>query len=301
MKISLRSLQRLKPVRIVKKNLPEIMIVVGIGGVVFSAVDACRQTLKLGDALDEIKGDISSVHERKAITNEEEYPEKDIRKDLTVAYVKGGASIAKLYSRPVIVGALSIGSILGGTHIYRKRNFALLATCTAIETSYQQYRMRVKEKLGEDAERKLYFGVEQQEYEETTTGKDGKEKTKKKKADVLDPTKLSPYTFIFDESSSAWDRDAEYNKMFLLGTQNHANDKLNIDGYLFLNDVLEWLGLPKTKTGQVVGWLKDGDGDGFVDFGIFDINDWKKRDFVNGYERSIILDFNVDGVILDKI
>lgn len=301
MKFSIKSLGRIKPVRIIKKNLPEIMVVAGIGGVVFSAVDACRQTLKLGDALDEIKGDISSVHERKAITNEDEYPEKDIRKDLAIAYAKGGMSIARLYSRPVTVGVLSIGSIVGGTHILRRRNVALLAAYETLNSSFLGYRRRVKDKVGEDAERKLYFGVEQQEYEETTTGKDGKEKTKKKKVDVLDPTKLSPYTFIFDEASSAWDRDAEYNKMFLLGTQNHANDKLNIDGFLFLNDVLEWLGLPKTKTGQVVGWLKDGDGDGFVDFGIFDINDYKKRDFINGYERSIILDFNVDGVILDKI
>lgn len=296
-----KNLSHIKPVRIIKKNLPEIMLVAGVGGVVFAAVDACKKTLELGDVVEDIKEDISSVHEKKAITSEEEYPEKSIRKDLTVAYVKGGLSIARLYSRPVTVGVLSIGSIVGGHYMLRSRNLALLAAIKAIDSSYRGYRQRVKEKLGEESEKKLYFGVEKGEYEEVTTGKDGKEKKKTKKVEVLDPSNLSPYTFFFDETSSAWDRDAEYNKMFLLGTQNHANDKLNIDGYLFLNDVLDWLGIPKTKTGQVVGWVKDGDGDGYVDFGIFDINDYKKRDFVNGYEHSILLDFNVDGVILDRI
>lgn len=60
-----------------------------------------------------------------------------------------------------------------------------------------------------------------------------------------------------------------------------------------------------SKAGQVVGWVYDPEnpnhnGDNWVDFGIYNIDKERNRAFVNGYERSILLDFNVDGYILDK-
>ena len=89
---------------------------------------------------------------------------------------------------------------------------------------------------------------------------------------------------------------------YFLDAQNFLNEKLQTQGYLFLNDVYEMLGFDKVNYGQVVGWIFDQDhpiGDNYVDFGIWDIHDQQKRRFVNGHERSIILDFNVDGPILD--
>ena len=71
-----------------------------------------------------------------------------------------------------------------------------------------------------------------------------------------------------------------------------------------MNDVYAMLGIPKTRAGQVVGWIydeKEPIGDNYVDFGIYDTNKPSNRDFVNGYERTILLDFNVDGNILDLI
>lgn len=41
------------------------------------------------------------------------------------------------------------------------------------------------------------------------------------------------------------------------------------------------------------------DNDNFIDFGVFDGDRPRARDFVNGYERSILLDFNVDGASAD--
>ena len=60
------------------------------------------------------------------------------------------------------------------------------------------------------------------------------------------------------------------------------------------------LGIPKTKAGQVVGWVYDPEhpvGDNYVDFGLFDLDRERVRRFVNGDERNILLDFNVDGNI----
>jgi hypothetical protein len=63
------------------------------------------------------------------------------------------------------------------------------------------------------------------------------------------------------------------------------------------------LGIDRSKAGSVVGWVitKEGTGDNFIDFGVFDGDNPRARDFVNGREGSILLDFNVDGVIYDKI
>ena len=115
--------------------------------------------------------------------------------------------------------------------------------------------------------------------------------------------RVSHYARWFDESNGYWTKDPEYNLMFLRTQQNYANDLLRAQGYLFLNDVYQMLGIAKSKAGQIVGWVYDGEnhiGDNFVDFGI-DRNDQKVIDFVNGKTPNVLLDFNVDGYILDRI
>ena len=111
---------------------------------------------------------------------------------------------------------------------------------------------------------------------------------------------VSGYAKVFDERSPKWLPDSEYNQMHLTMLQQDATQKLKSNGYIFLNEVYEMLGLPKTKAGQVVGWTYDEKnpiGDNFVDFDIYSI---RNADFINGYKNSVLLDFNVDGVILDK-
>ena len=88
--------------------------------------------------------------------------------------------------------------------------------------------------------------------------------------------------------------------MFLNGQQNFANDLLQARGHVFLNEVYDMLGIPRSQAGAVVGWVKEF-GDGYVDFGIFDGKTSQARSFVNGEERNILLDFNVAGVIYDLI
>ena len=92
--------------------------------------------------------------------------------------------------------------------------------------------------------------------------------------------------------------------IFLKCQQRYANDLLQIRGWVTLNDVYDMLGFPRSQAGQVVGWVYDKDnpqGDNYIDFGIYDLHKEGCRDFVNGIERSIWLDFNVDGYIFDKI
>ena len=141
--------------------------------------------------------------------------------------------------------------------------------------------------------------------EDILTDEDGKETTVKKTVEVVDPnTAHSIYSIVFCEGNTGWTRNAELNKVFLIQQQNYANDKLKMNGILTLNEVYDMVGAPRTAYGQIAGWVYTDDssiGDNFVDFGSFDVNNEKACDFINGREKSIILDFNCIGNILDYI
>lgn len=298
-----------------KKHSPEILVVTGVVGTVVSAVMACKATTKINFVLEETKKQVDIVHEgvekgevQGYMDNGEvgmvPYTVEDSKKDLAIVYGKTAMKFVKLYGPSVVLGTASIGAILGGHNILRKRNLALAAAYTAVDTGFKQYRGRVIERLGEQMDKELQYDIKAKEIEETITDKKGKEKTVTKTVEVANPAAamMSPYTFCFDETSNAWVRDAEANKFFLLRQQDYANEKLKAKGYLFLNDVLEMLGFNRTRAGQVVGWTYNEEhpnGDNYIDFGIFDIHNEANRNFVNGLEKSIWLNFNVDGDIID--
>lgn len=290
----------------IKKASPEIMVVAGVVGVVTSTVMACKATTKVNDILEETKKQVDDVHNvlDSDVITEEEYNNDDAKKDLAIIYTQAGVELIKLYAPSVIVGALSITGILASHKILKKRNVALTAAYATIDRSFKEYRGRVVERFGKELDRELRYNIKAQEIEEKTVDKDGNETIEKKTISVVDPNMYSDYARIFDNGSMGWTKDPEYNLMFLKLQQNQANDRLRAQGYLFLNDVYDMLGIPRTKAGQIVGWIYDEDnpvGDNFVDFGIYDIYNEKACDFVNGRERSIVLDFNVDGNILDMI
>ena len=290
----------------IKKASPEIMVVAGVVGVVTSTVMACKATTKVNDILEETRKQVDDVHNvlDNDVITEEEYNNDDAKKDLAIIYTQAGVKLIKLYAPSVIVGALSITGILASHKILKKRNVALTAAYATIDRSFKEYRGRVVERFGKELDRELRYNIKAQEIEEKTVDKDGNETVEKKTISVVDPNMYSDYARIFDNGSMGWTKDPEYNLMFLKLQQNQANDRLRAQGYLFLNDVYDMLGIPRTKAGQIVGWIYDEDnpvGDNFVDFGIYDIYNEKACDFVNGRERSIVLDFNVDGNILDMI
>ena len=290
----------------IKKASPEIMVVAGVIGVVTSTVMACKATTKVNDILEETRKQVDDVHNvlDSDVITEEEYNNDDAKKDLAIIYTQTGVKLIKLYAPSVIVGALSITGILASHKILKKRNVALTAAYATIDRSFKEYRGRVVERFGKELDRELRYNIKAQEIEEKTVDKDGNETVEKKTISVVDPNMYSDYARIFDNGSMGWTKDPEYNLMFLKLQQNQANDRLRAQGYLFLNDVYDMLGIPRTKAGQIVGWIYDEDnpvGDNFVDFGIYDIYNEKACDFVNGRERSIVLDFNVDGNILDMI
>lgn len=294
-----------------QKKSPEILVAAGIVGVVVSTVMACKATTKAGKIAEQTASDIEDIRtaEENGVTKAgESYSAEDTRSDLAKVYAHTGVQYAKLYAPAVLMGAVSITCILTSHRILRKRNIALAAAYATLDQSFKDYRGRVLDRFGEQVEKELRYNIKAKEIESTVVDEKGKEKKVKETVDVADegwdPSKYSPYARIFDEGHSAYMKDAEQNRFYLLARQAQANDRLKSRGHLFLNEVYEMLGFPLTKAGAVVGWIYDPKtpmGDNFVDFGIFEVRREKAVDFANGYERSFILDFNVVGDITDAL
>lgn len=290
----------------IRKHSPEILVAAGVVGTVASTIMACKATTKVSDILEDTKSQVDQVHAVLDDRNisEDKYSQEDAKKDLTIVYVQSGVKLVKLYAPAVALGVLSLGCILTSNNILRKRNVALAAAYTAVDHGFKEYRGRVVERFGEAVDHELKYNIKAKKITETVVNEEtGKEKKVKKTIDVVgDPSTYSDYARFFDELCPMWEKDPEYNLIFLKAQQNYANDLLRSRGHLFLNEVYDMLGIPRSKAGQVVGWVYDENnpvGDNYVDFGIYDVNRENNRDFVNGYERSILLDFNVDGNIWD--
>lgn len=276
----------------VSKYSPQILTTVGIAGVVTSAVFASKATLHLEPIVDNMQGHLDvakELHETGAASD------MDHTKRKTQIIVSGAKDIIKLYGPSVTLGLASIGCIVAAHGIMQKRNAALVAAYKVVESSFAKYRERVVEDLGAEKDREYQYGVSQASViKNEGTGED-------EEVISFDPNGVSGYARFFDQLNDNWCKVPEYNLTFLRAQQNMANDRLHTRGHVFLNEVYEALGLPHTKEGAIVGWVLNKNGDNFIDFGMYDPENEKAREFVNGHETAILLDFNVDGVIFDKI
>lgn len=281
----------------VSKKSPEILLATGIISGVASTVVACRATLKADKVLDEHKEMIDGIN--KALEEcPEDYTEKDKKRDTAIAYGKTIGKFVKLYSPAIALGTLSIVSFCASYGILKKRNVALTLAYGELLKNYNHYRDKVKEKYGDEVDKEIIFGEA-----EPVVEKGADEKTEKV---TFEGNTYSQYAKFFDATSPNWVNDAYYNKSFLTQLQEEFNWKLRSRGHVFLNEVYEALGFDHTPEGALVGWIYDPEndndgGDGHIDFGIWDCKSAATRRFVNGYENVILLDFNVDGVIYDKI
>ena len=289
-----------------KKHSPEILIAAGVAGVVTSAVMACKATTKIDAILSDTKENIEKTKEYvEEYGYSEKYTEEDHKKDMAIFYGRASIELVKLYAPSVILGVASITSIVASHRILSKRNVALAAAYTAVDKGFKEYRNRVIDRFGEELDKELKYDIKAKEVTKTVVDEEtGEEKTETTIVSEANPNAHSPYTKCFDEYCEGWTKSADYNLAFLTLQQNHANDILKRRGYLTLNEVYKMLGFRPTAAGQVVGWVYDEKnpiGDNYVDFGIYNIKDESSRLFVNGHERSVWLDFNVDGNILDYI
>ena len=285
---------------ILQKYSPEILTTVGVIGLVASTVIACKTTTKAEKLIDASQEDIGTIMQARETCSIEVYSDMDYKKDMSIVYVQRGINLIKLYAPAVTLGVASVVCIYGANHIMRKRNIALMAAYKAIERSFASYRNRVIEEFGEHKDYQYRHGIREEQITTIEEDENGKKKKVKKTVETVDPNSFSEYARWFDESCAQWKKDPQYNFLFVKTQQRYANDLLIARGHLFLNEVYDMLGFDRTPAGAVVGWVINDEGDNFVDFGVFEDRQGA-HNFVNGFERSILLDFNVNGVIYDLI
>lgn len=290
----------------VKKYSPEILTVTAIASTVGAVATAIHSTMTM-----EEKGVLDTFHENKEKLAEVremlddtdfmeekkvDYTEEDYIHDTTINYVQGAWEIVKHYTPTIICTGIAIGSIAGLYKVTKVRYLAAVAAYTSTKAAFEKYREQIKQEL------------RNVDLEEDAVERDIRtEAAEKITEDHVVPCRIgmenhSMYARWFDENCTTWRRDGAQNLLFLKMVQNMANDKLRLRGHIFLNEVYEMIGLPHTREGALVGWVwGSGVGDDYVDFHLFDRANGSARDFINGWEKSVLLDFNVDGVIYDLI
>ena len=301
-----------------KKASPTIMIVGAAIGGVTAAVLACKATIKAQDILNEHNTAVKTIHTTKEqieqgviqLDEGESYTEKDFKNDITTTYVQTGLKLAKVYAPAVTLGAVSLGCMFGSHHIMSKRNASLTAAYIALDKAFEEYKSRVSDRFGSRVQEELEHNIKAVELESKSTNEQGVEETIKEYKDIA-MQHTSPYTCIFDETVDTWQPDNMMNRNYLFLMEQSANKRLRIQGHLFLNDVLASLGTHggvtlKTPEGQIVGWIYDPNDptrQSHVDFGVTNYveGDEALNSFINGGERSVMLRFNCDGPIIDKI
>jgi hypothetical protein len=251
-----------------KKNSPHIFFGAGIIASITSTVLACRATLKLEDVLEEIEHKFDVID----MVNP---PDAERNPLVWEARFHGVKELVKLYGPTVLTEIVAIG-LLSGSHVQMsKKNGALMAALVAISKGHENYREKVAEEVGEDKEIEIHHEVS-----------------------LVDKSEWNAFTRIFDETCQSYHKDVELNRQFLHFCQSRANVMLRTKGVVFLNDVYDMLGYERTREGHVYGWVYGGDGLNEIDFGIFDATNSR---FINGLERAVILNFNVDGPLHDYI
>ena len=251
------------------KAAPDALVVVGVAGF----VGTCVLVAKGAKKYEEIKDDNSESRIERA-------------KKAVVCYAPAG-----------IAGSLTVGCFTGGHYILKKRNALLVAAYKAVDDSFKKYRGAVVEKYGEDEDARLKNGLRVEKETVTEIGDDGKKKKVKKDIEYSNG-ELSGYSFIYDKEHTVSHRniDPAITRGELIAAENSANVLLNARGYITLNEILRGIDLHETSFGQIVGWQKCGDGDGFVDFNIRQIRTSK-----DDGGCAFVLDFNVDGPIYQDI
>ena len=298
MKINTKTLRKSfkKAQLTVRKHSPEILMVAGVIGTVAGAVMACKETLELGDVLDECKQEKIELEEQYAMC--EEYSEDALKKDQVKLTIKQAAKIVKLYAPSVIMEITSIGVIFASNDIMRKRNASMAAAYATLNSMYKRYRQNVIESYGEEVDKDMRFGVKHEKV--TEIDEDGNKVKIDARIVDLDNTALaiSDYSRFFQSGCRGFDASSgRYNLLYLKGIQAMFNNKLIADGYVMLNDVYRELGFDTIPEGWSIGWVYDETnpiGDNYIDFGLYEARNKNQR-AVNDWEPVILMDFNVDG------
>lgn len=285
----------------ISKHAPTILSVTASAGVIATGYLAW----KAGTRFEDVEGR-DWDRRKECLRNADTIPDEDVPKIERKNRILFILDTVRTVTPAAIVGAATITMIYFSNSISKKRLAAMGAAYATLQTAFDGYKRTMVEALGKESVEKIL------KPKLPNVGKSAEEilssDNKSDAANVSDAVvnslkALSPYArIIAEESSTCWDPNEDYTSQNLAAVQLWANRRLERKGHLFLNEVFDQLGLSRTREGAVVGWLKNGEGDNYVSFGDFDASIYRvPSDDYTRVDSNFIVDFNVDGVIWDRI
>lgn len=285
----------------ISKHAPTILSITASAGVIATGYLAW----KAGTRFEDVEGR-DWDRRKECLKNADTIPDEDVPKIERKNRILFILDTVRTVAPAAIVGAATITMIYFSNSISKKRLAAMGAAYATLQTAFDGYKRTMVEALGKESVEKIL------KPKLPNVGKSAEEilssDNKSDAANVSDAVvnslkALSPYArIIAEESSTCWDPNEDYTSQNLAAVQLWANRRLERKGHLFLNEVFDQLGLSRTREGAVVGWLKNGEGDGYVSFGDFDASIYRvPSDDYTRVDSNFIVDFNVDGVIWDRI
>lgn len=284
---------------VIQKHLPEIELAAGIAGLVVTGIMIYKAGTKAQAIVENHSEEMNKIEQAKELAEQGEvvYTEDEIKADKVNVYLHTALDFAKTIWPSALVGASSLALILMSHNTLNKRYLGAISAFNGVTEAFKVYRKNVKDRFGEEVDYELKNGIVKAVEMVETKDEKGKKKTEEVTVTKFDPNAVSNQAVWFKEGCDNWDPYPPFNIAFLKAQQAMLTEKLRTKGHLFLNEVYDALGLSDTQEGAMVGWIL-GMGDNCVDFGLYED---RNASFINGDENKILLDFNHDGIIWDKI
>lgn len=285
----------------ISKHAPTILSVTASAGVIATGYLAW----KAGTRFEDVEGR-DWDRRKECLKNADNIPDEDVPKIERKNRILFILDTVRTVAPAAIVGAATITMIYFSNSISKKRLAAMGAAYATLQTAFDGYKRTMVEALGKESVEKILkpkLPNAGKSAEEILSSDNKSDAANVSDAVVNSLKALSPYArIIAEESSTCWDPNEDYTSQNLAAVQLWANRRLERKGHLFLNEVFDQLGLSRTREGAVVGWLKNGEGDNYVSFGDFDASIYRvPSDDYTRVDSNFVVDFNVDGVIWDRI
>ena len=283
---------------VLKHTSPELLIGFGMImsiGAIFTACSKMKKT-------EEVKEDLQE--ELKMIAEEED---KGTKEYFFASFKAGSKALwryVKIFWIPALMEILAFLSIWYSHGMMVKRTTDLASAAVVLTQQLDKYRERVREKVGDEAENDLFYGLTNKKIGETTvTDENGKEKKVKIYEKIMTDGAEGPFDRIFDKANHNWKgNNPSNNLVFLTSVLRSSRDIMGYratrhsNGWITINEVYSQLGFEPVEEGFHWGWIWSSYdpkySNTFIDFGINDFSNAVVRDFVNNLEPAIPLHFN---------
>lgn len=223
--------------RIWKRHGSTILTVIGGVGVIATTISAVKATPKAIELLKEA----------------EEEKEENLT---TVEKIK---IAGPEYVPAALFGVSTLACVFGANVMNKRRQAALVGAYTLVDSSYKQYRQKLKELYGEEAHEEIVDAIVAEKAENIGVNAPGFVTS----TNLYVDEQCGETRLFYDEYG---DRFFEATLEQVISAEYHLNRNYTMRGYTVLNEFYEFLGLEPTKYGEDVGWAINDEGTFWIEF-----------------------------------